>query len=103
MLQYFEDKGLNNEYSGVFLRSNSTLQQNYITNPKQPDQGVSTQAKIMNDWQIIKKWREFNIPVVKCFIDYTKVFGYMNWKKLFKAFRRNRSPCPFSISGRVPI
>ena len=41
----------------------------------------------MNVLQNMEKCREFNIPVVICFIDCTKIFDWVNWKKLFEVLR----------------
>ena len=49
--------------------------------------GRGPSEQIMNVREIIEKYREFIIPVVMCFIDYAKVFGRVNWKKLFKVLR----------------
>ena len=49
-----------------------------------PERG--TRRQIMNVWQIIEKCSEFNITVM-CFIDYTKAFDCVNWKKLFEVLR----------------
>ena len=46
--------------------------------------GIGTREQIMNVRYIIDKCREFNIPVVMCFIDYTKTFECINWKKVVK-------------------
>ena len=54
--------------------------------------GRCTREQMMNAWQIIKKCRDFNIPEVMCFTDYTKAIDCVNWKKVFKVLRKIEVP-----------
>ena len=38
----------------------------------------------MNIRQLIEKSREFNSPMILCFIDYSKAFDCVNWNKMFE-------------------
>lgn len=45
--------------------------------------GKGTREQILNVRQIIEKSREFNSPVILCFIDYTKAFDCVQWDHLW--------------------
>ena len=45
--------------------------------------GKGTREQILNVRQIIEKSREFNTPVILCFIDYAKAFDCVRWDKLW--------------------
>lgn len=45
--------------------------------------GKGTREQILNIRQIIEKSREFNSPVVLCFIDYSKAFDCVRWDMLW--------------------
>ncbi|XP_011684288.1 PREDICTED: uncharacterized protein LOC105447781 [Wasmannia auropunctata] len=46
-----------------------------------------TREQILNVRQIIEKSREFNKPVVLCFVDYVKAFDCVSWEKLRKVVK----------------
>lgn len=45
--------------------------------------GKGTREQILNVQQVIEKSREFNSPVILCFIDYTRAFDCVKWDKLW--------------------
>lgn len=47
--------------------------------------GKGTREQILNMRQIIEKGREFGIPTYLCFLDYSKAFDCVNWRKLWEA------------------
>ena len=72
------------------------LQQN--VNHELPDvqagfrKGRGTRDQIANICWIIKKAREFQKNIDFCFIDYTKVFDFMDHNKLWKILQEIRIP-----------
>ncbi|XP_011685474.1 PREDICTED: uncharacterized protein LOC105448526 [Wasmannia auropunctata] len=54
--------------------------------------GKGTREQILNVCQIIEKSREFNKPVVLCFVDYAKVFDCVSWEKLWKVLKEMGVP-----------
>ena len=45
--------------------------------------GKGTREQILNVRQIVEKSREFNSPVILCFIDYSKAFDCVQWSHLW--------------------
>lgn len=45
--------------------------------------GRGTREQILNVRQIVEKSREFNVPVVLCFVDYMKAFDCVRWESLY--------------------
>lgn len=54
--------------------------------------GKGTREQILNVRQIIEKSREFNSPVLLCFIDYTKAFDCVQWDKLWEVLSEMGTP-----------
>ncbi|XP_049886587.1 uncharacterized protein LOC126381094 [Pectinophora gossypiella] len=54
--------------------------------------GKGTREQILNVRQVIEKSREFNSPVVLCFIDYTKAFDCVQWDKLWSVLLEMGAP-----------
>lgn len=54
--------------------------------------GKGTREQIHNIRQIIEKSREFNNPVVLCFIDYAKAFDCVHWDKLWAVLEDMGAP-----------
>ncbi|KAA5657335.1 reverse transcriptase family protein, partial [Pseudomonas aeruginosa] len=46
--------------------------------------GRGTREQILNVRQLIEKGREYNVPFIMCFIDYSKAFDCVNWSSLWK-------------------
>ena len=45
--------------------------------------GRGTREQILNVRQLIEKCREFNTPLILCFVDYNKAFDCVKWKNLW--------------------
>ena len=56
--------------------------------------GRETRDQIANNHWIIKKAREFQKNIYFCFIDYTKVFDYVDHNKLWKILRDENTKPP---------
>ena len=54
--------------------------------------GRETSDQIANIHWIIEKVREFQKKIYFCFIDYAKVFGYVDRNKLWKTLKENGIP-----------
>ena len=54
--------------------------------------GTGIRDQIVNIYWIIEKAREFLKNIYFCFIDYAKVFDYMDHNKLWKGDRNTRPP-----------
>ncbi|XP_063537549.1 uncharacterized protein LOC134746908 [Cydia strobilella] len=54
--------------------------------------GKGTREQLLNIRQVIEKSREFNCPVVLCFIDYTKAFDCVQWDNLWTVLREMGTP-----------
>ncbi|XP_037875941.1 uncharacterized protein LOC101744016 isoform X1 [Bombyx mori] len=54
--------------------------------------GRGTREQIVNVRQIIEKSREFNMPILLCFIDYTKAFDCVRWDCLWRILREMGVP-----------
>ncbi|CAG7733625.1 unnamed protein product, partial [Allacma fusca] len=83
--------------SKVMLRIINNRVKAYLHRQIPPEQagfmpGRGTREQILNIRQIIKKFREFNIPAVLCFIDYAKAFDCVNWIKLYEILREMGVP-----------
>ena len=50
-------------------------------------QGRGTRDHIFNMRNIIEKWRDFNVDIYTCFIDYTKAFDCVQHKKLWNIMK----------------
>ncbi|XP_024891713.1 uncharacterized protein LOC112467350 [Temnothorax curvispinosus] len=46
--------------------------------------GKGTREQILNVRQLIEKNREFNVPLLMCFIDYAKAFDCVSWNRMFE-------------------
>lgn len=46
--------------------------------------GKGTREQILNVRQLIEKANEFNVPFMMCFVDYSKAFDCVNWKRLWE-------------------
>lgn len=60
----------------------------YVDSQIPPEQagfvkGRETREQILNIRQLVEKSREFNQPLVMCFIDYNKAFDCVQWRKLW--------------------
>lgn len=62
--------------------------------PKQAgfDKGKETRDQIFNIRQLIEKAREFNTPMLLCFIDYRKAFDCVRWSSLWMALKEMGVP-----------
>lgn len=49
--------------------------------------GRGTREQIVNIRQMIEKSREFNVPMLMCFIDYSKAFDCVRWECLWRILR----------------
>ena len=54
--------------------------------------GRGTREQILNVRQLIEKSREFNSPILMCFIDYAKAFDCVNWHSMFRIMREMGVP-----------
>ena len=54
--------------------------------------GKGTREQILNVRQIIEKCREFNMPLVLCFIDYNKAFDGVQWNTLWRVLKKMGVP-----------
>ena len=54
--------------------------------------GRETRGQIANSHWIMKKAREFQKNIYFCFIDYTKVFDYVDHSKLWKILEKMGVP-----------
>ena len=55
-------------------------------------QGIGTRDQIANMLWVIEKAREFQENIYFCFIDYTKVFDYVDHNKLWKILKETGIP-----------
>ncbi|CAK1589260.1 unnamed protein product [Parnassius mnemosyne] len=55
--------------------------------------GRGTREQIVNIRQLIEKSREFNVPIMMCFVDYSKAFDYVRWDCLWKILIEMGVPC----------
>lgn len=46
--------------------------------------GKGTREQVLNIRQVIEKAYEYNVPVVMCFVDYSKAFDCVSWSSLWK-------------------
>lgn len=62
--------------------------------PKQAGfvKGRGTRDQIFNSRQLIEKAREFNTPMLLCFIDYKKAFDCVRWSSLWVVLKEMRVP-----------
>ena len=65
------------------------------------DRGVINQ--IANIYWVIKKARKFQSNIYFCFIDYAKVFDYMDHKKLWKILKEKGIPDYLTCYLEKPI
>ncbi|VEN37907.1 unnamed protein product [Callosobruchus maculatus] len=54
--------------------------------------GRGTRNQIVNIRQMIEKCREYNVPMVMCFIDYNKAFDFVNWSRLWEILNKMSVP-----------
>ncbi|KAL4098550.1 hypothetical protein QTP88_023137 [Uroleucon formosanum] len=74
--------------SKVLLNVIHTRLRYYVDSQIPPEQagflkGRETREQILNIRQLIEKSREFDQPLVMCFIDYNKTFDCVQWRKLW--------------------
>lgn len=54
--------------------------------------GKGTREQILNVRQLIEKVREFNVPMILCFVDYSKAFDKVRWNQLWEILQEMGVP-----------
>ncbi|XP_024892532.1 uncharacterized protein LOC112467877 [Temnothorax curvispinosus] len=65
--------------------------------------GKGTRKQILNVRQLIEKSREFNVPLLMCFIDYAKAFDCVSWKRMFEVMREMGVPETLDTPCAKPV
>lgn len=83
--------------SKILLRILDQRLRRYLDYQIPPEQagfvkGKGTKNQIFNIRQLIEKAREFNMPMLLCFIDYKKAFDCVKWNYLWRVLREMGVP-----------
>lgn len=83
--------------SKVLLYIINNRQRHYVDNEIAREQasfmkGGGTRNQVVNIRQMIKKCREYNVPMLMCFINYNKAFDFVNWNRLLEVLNQMGVP-----------
>ncbi|KAJ8718731.1 hypothetical protein PYW07_016287 [Mythimna separata] len=86
MLTFFNTLAKKNNTSNFCSSARRVLEQAGFV------KGKGTREQILNVRQIVEKAKEFDTPVIMCFVDYNKAFDCVNWGCLWRVLHELEVP-----------